>query len=161
MPRTVSATIDTAVSKTITEPNYLLELGFSPMLRYAALRTVNWGGYLWSASGLAVQSVDVESANFSLRNHDNALSAIVLGSNLHNISCKIYQHYDSDAELIFSGTLAAAPQIGPRVELSAQYQGHSSKYPSGQIVAPLFNHLMPQGTEIQFGNKTLRFEESR
>jgi len=161
MPRAVSATIDTATGQTITEPNYLLELGFSPVLRYAALRDVVWGGYLWSASGLIVNSVNNEQASASLRNHDNAISAIVLGATLHNISCKVYAHYDSDAQLLFAGLLSGSPEIGPRVQLNAQSTGRSRKWPRDQIVAPLFNHLMPPGTEIQFGGKVLVFEEAR
>lgn len=161
MPRTVSATIQAAIGQTITEPNYLVELGFSPIVRWAALRDVTWGGFTWSANGLMVQTVSTERAQISMRNSDNSISALVLGNALKNISCKVYQHYDSDAELLFAGVLSGSPEVGTRVILDALSEGRDRKYPDQQIVPPLFNHLMPVGTEIDFGGKMLRLEEAR
>lgn len=158
MPRTVSVAVSTAVALPVTSPAYLVEIGFATTLRYATHRSVTWGGVAWAAAGIVVETVSAQEARLALANPDNAVSALVLGHSLADVPVQIYAYYGDDAELVFSGTLDEAPDIGPRVVLTARGFSGASSYPNLRIAAPQFNHITPAGTEIRWGNDVLILE---
>jgi hypothetical protein len=158
MPRTLSGTIESEVALPITQPGYLVFLGFTPELRYATRETIVYNGYTWSAGfGVGVSSVTDDAAVITLRNHDNSASALVLNHTLANVLCEVYMEYGDDAVLLFSGTLDSA-QVGTRVTLKARGMVTSKKAPNAYIAYPIFNHLFPAGTKIQWGLDTLVLE---
>ena len=157
MTRVVSATITTAIGKKITQPAYLVELHFSPVMRFASHQQTTWNDEAWY-TGVSVGEVSAMEANFALRNVDNSLSALVLTQRTIDLRCKIYKYYEGDAELIFDGVLGQPSEIGPRIAFLARSHVDIGVFPDERIGPPLCNHITPAGTVIRWGNGTLELE---
>src|SRR5690606_14505101 len=112
--RTLTTVLTTAISQRITQPAYLVELGFSPVMRFATHKQLIWDDEAWY-TGVDVQTVSAAEAQFSLRNSDNSLSALVLTQRTIELSCRVFQFYDTDAVLIFDGVLGQPSEIGSRI----------------------------------------------
>lgn len=151
MPRTVSGTIDSALPGPTTSPGYLVYMGFpGTPIRHSTLATVTFGGYEWLGNmGTKVQSVSELAATVELRNSDLSASALVLGNSLADLPCEIYQLYNGDATLVFSGFLDGS-DIGGRVTLTAKAMSTARKIPNKYITYPVFNYLIPPGTELNW-----------
>lgn len=160
MPRTLPGSLGTAITAPVTAPGYLVQLGFPIPLRYSTIATstpTTWDSRLWTAGGVEVLSVSATDARISLRNHDNSISALVLGNQLHRVTCAVWQIYGSDAVALFDGWVDEAT-LGPRVVLTAIAQSRAVQVPSDFIAPPTFNHLTPPGTPISWGTNTIYLE---
>lgn len=161
MARTLSGTIQAAIALPVTEPGYLVYLGFGVPLRHSTRATLSFDGYTWSGGiGTRVASVSEAAASIELRNTDLSASALVLNYNLADIAAEVYQLYAGDATLLFSGYLDSA-QIGERVILNARAMSAARKVPNRYIAYPAFNHLVPPGTQLRWGLDTVTLEASR
>jgi len=151
MPRVVGATIQAALPGPITEPGYLVYMGFpSTPIRHSTRETLTYGGYDWTGStGTSVKSVTELAATIELRNSDLSASALVLGNTLSDTPCEVYQLYNGAAVLLFSGFLDGA-EIGGRVVLTASAMSSARKIPNKYITYPTFNHLLAAGTELNW-----------
>lgn len=164
MPRDITGaspgTIAAAIALPVTEPGYLVYLGFDQALRHSTRKSLSWGGYAWTGGlGTRVASVTDLAASLELRNSDLSASALVLGNRLADIPCEIYALYDGDAVLLFSGYLDAA-RVGERVTLTARAMSLARKVPNRYITYPTFNHLVAPGTQIRWGLDTITLEAS-
>lgn len=157
MPRTLPGSLGTAITQPVTAPGYLIALGFPIPLRYSTTSTLTWDSLVWTAAGAEVLAVSATDARISLRNHDNSISALVLGNQLHRVTCAVWQIYGSDAVALFDGMVDEAA-IGPRVVLSAIAQSRGVMVPTDFIAPPTFNHLTPPGTPIAWGANTIYLE---
>ncbi len=156
MPRTLSGTISTAIALPVTEPGYLVYLGFDTPIRHSTRATLTWGGYTWTgALGTRVVSVSESDATIELANSDMSASAIVLNVTLADKACAIYKLYNGDAVLLFQGFIDACPSIGDRVRLTAKALATARKVPNKYIAYPLFKWLTPPGTAVKWGNQAV------
>jgi len=156
--RVLSTVINTAIGQRITQPAYLVELGFSPIMRHATHKQIVWNGEAWYAGGIDVQSVSAAEASFSLRNSDNSISALVLTQRTIDLTCRVFQMYDTDAELIFDGVLGQPTEIGARVQFLARSHVDVGVFPDERIGPPLCNYITPAGTVVRWGSGTLELE---
>jgi len=156
--RVLTTVISTAIGQRITNPAYLIELGFTPIMRCATHKQIVWDGEAWYAVGIEVQSVSAAEASFSLRNPDNAISALVLTQRTIDLRCRVFQMYDTDAELIFDGVLGQPTDIGSRVQFLARSHVDVGVFPDERIGPPLCNFITPAGTVIKWGSGTLELE---
>ena len=156
MPRTLSGTISTAIALPVTEPGYLVYLGFDTPIRHSTRATLTWGGYSWTGGlGTRVPSVSESEASIELQNSDLSASAIVLNVTLADKPCAIYKLYNGDAVLLFQGYIDACPDIGNRVLLTAKAIATARKVPNKYIAYPAFKWLTPPGTAVKWGNQAV------
>lgn len=158
MPRALSATITAEIAKPAPDRAYLVEFGFSTVLRVASTQQIDWDDKTWYPLGIIVEPASLNECAFELRNHDNAVSALVLAQPLDAVEVRVFEWYDGDAVEIFTGTLDDAPEIGARVRLTARSHSGAPTYPTERIAAPVFNHITRAGTVVKWGNGTLELE---
>ena len=156
MPRTLSPNTQTAIQQPITEPAYLMQLGFSTPLRLTTrANTVTWNSQSWFPQGFGRRPVrlsdnidGVQSGVMQLTNHDNSLGALLLGEGCAEKSCDIWIIYGSgslalaDATHVFCGVMDEATQIAYRsVTITMFSQNADDKFtPHIKITRPTFNH---------------------
>lgn len=147
----------TAVGAVITEPTYLVYIGFTTPIRHSTRANVSFDAQTWVAGeGTEVEYVDEDRAVIALRNTDNSASALVLNTVLSDIECAVYQAYGSDVVQLFDGFLDGAGDIGDRkVVLNAVARSRARYAPDDYILYPVFNHLLPAGYEIRWGGDIL------
>lgn len=159
MPRQVSATIQAATQQRVTDPWYLVELGFEPPLRFSTHSQLDWDGRTWVPGGVDVESVSTTASRLVLDNADNSISALVLGAVLAEVPVKIYSCYDSNAALLHAGVMESVPPpIGRQVTVTTRGHQGAAMYPTERVSAPVFNHLTPTGTIIRWGDGELVLE---
>ncbi len=161
MSRALSAAIQVGVAEAVTNPLYLVEFGFDPVLRYCTGQPREWDGQSWLGGGCTVNSVSAQAARLTLRNDDNSLSALILGNRLVDITCRIWQWYNDDALPVFVGRLDEAPTIGAQVVLTAKEHSGAAKYPDKRIDGSVCSRILPSGTVINWGNNTVTLESGR
>lgn len=160
MPRDITGaspgTIAAAIALPVTEPGYLVYLGFDTPMRHSTRATLTWGGYSWTGGlGTRVVAVSEQAATIDLRNSDLSASAIVLNVTLADKPCAIYKLYNGDAVLLFQGFIDACPEIGDRVRLTAKALASARKVPNTYISYPSFKWLTPPGTQVKWGNQAV------
>ena len=108
MARTISSTIETALSAHMPVPGYLLRVGIRPELRYSTIGDVTWDGVTWFGNAMRIGSIGEDTATVLLRNDDLSGSSLVLNNKLLEVRFDLYVYYDGDAEKIFTGYGGAA-----------------------------------------------------
>lgn len=152
MPRTVHATITTAIGRPVTEPGYLVHLGFPTAIRHSTRDTLSWNSYTWTGGrGTSVTRVSASAATIELQNADLSASSLVLNNALADIPCTIYQLYEGEATLVFTGFLDSAT-VGNRVTLNAKAFATARRVPNKYITHPTFNWLIAPGTKLTWAN---------
>ena len=156
MPRDITGaspgTLAAAIALPVTEPGYLVFLGFDSELRHSTRATLTWGGHSWTGGlGTRVLSVSEQEATVELANSDLSASALVLNTTLADRACAIYKLYNGDAVLLFDGILDACPMIGDRVQLTAKALASAKRVPAKYIAYPAFKWLTPPGTQVKWG----------
>ncbi len=154
MARTLAAGFETQLTATVTDPGYLIYLGFDPERYYATKSTVTVLSQTWQVgSGIKVDFVNHMEARFSMRNTDASVTSMVSGIVLGDIPCKIYSIYASLTALIFDGFLDGSPDLAEdEVTFDARAASFSKFAPAERIAPPVFNHLMPTGLELRWGS---------
>lgn len=158
--RDASLDAKTAMEGPLTEPILLVEINFSPVLRYASSNgPIAWNGLTWNVGRLARGSVSVESrgggatARVNLQNGDNAISAIALSQGASDKEISIWHLYGeppystTDAVKIFEGVTDGA-DLGDIVQFGAISEGMILWSPRLTCTAERFPHMQPAGTEI-------------
>jgi hypothetical protein len=168
MSRSLSAHLDTATTATTTEPWHLVQIG---TLRLTDGPTTTWGGYTWL--GYAGVSVDGQGSDgtgqhrgiVTLPNHDGAIGGMVLAGGADDVVCGIWQvygpgpHAASDAALLVDGVVDDARLVGEWAELSYVSLGADARQlPRLRIAPPTFNHLLPEGTVLEWGGMQITVE---
>jgi len=163
--RNLSTYNQTQTSKTITEPFYLLHLGFDVPVYFCSLKTITIDAITWSASrkftvsGLASNAAKSRSASLTIDNVDSLVSGLILSEGCAGKDCQIYKGYGTpiaaDLELLFYGEMDSATINTDNVSISLIAKNSTRFTPNIFIAAPLFNHLPPAGTVIKSGNTTI------
>lgn len=147
--RTLSAATAAEVVKPATRPIWLVELGFTTVVRYSSRETLTYLGVGWSAASLSIRAGNT----VDLFNEAFALGSVLLSEGTAGKTIKIYQLYgdgptwaDADGILIFDGEMASA-EVNERVVIRPKERAPRSA-PNLYAAAPTFNHLPRAGLEI-------------
>lgn len=169
MPRTVSVSIDAAISQPITAPGYLLEMSFSSVIRLCSRGDLtvlgnDWLGWNFSVSGIGVDGTSgTQNGSLSISNTELDISTLILEEGIADRVIRVYKFYgdapaDNDPILLFEGvggnteidTAASFVKVSLR-QAKDSVQFAPSKYIT---VEQGFSMLPPPGTIIDFGGQS-------
>lgn len=138
---------------------YLLEIDIiGTTIRFASNGdTVNDGKtYL---DGLSVQSVSDAELRCSLPNYRHQGAALFLNHPVREKPVRLYVLINDVKTLKFSGMGDSLTKLtNAKAEIRAVALFGESQFPNAPIAPPVFNHITPTGTMIQFGGQTLEID---
>lgn len=147
--RTFSANTESEITKAITRPLYLIEIGFSTPLRLSSRGAVSYDGDSYDAARI---ELSLRSSRLRIFNAGLLYSAQFISEKTAGVTCKIWQLYGEapfsagDADLVFDGELGRAG-VGEWVDVDLLEQPVIFA-PRLYATAPTFNHIPPDGFEI-------------
>ena len=164
--RTVSATITSAVSKSATQPVYLVDFttGTSPNEPAQWLcatwdTAISWNGSTWVASGANISNLTAGGCTFTLPASNAWLGAVLRG--VRGKPIRVYEHHtdstvspQADAVLLFSGIMDGLV-LADDIKISAIANSQSKGFPVTSIDRPTFTHLLKSGDRITWGADTV------
>lgn len=164
--RAVSVNTATAVSSVRTAPGYLVEIGFTTPSRFSSQGDVDWNGYSWSGGRfLNVNQLSFQGGTLEIGNLDNILTALCLNEGIADRSIKIWKFDrsaigDDDPVMMFDGVGDELNITLESVSITLAPYATTTLYSPRAFIGPSsgFNYLIPSGTIISAGNKTLKLE---
>lgn len=161
--RTLSGTLAAELGLTITRPGYLVEIGFSSVLRLSTLGDVSYGGYVWSAAdikvaGLGRNEQGGNGGQLSLGNADLDYGALILNEGAADRPVRIWSVWagaPAEAMLEFDG-IGDDAEIGTRVVIRLIQDARRYTYSPRRFInaATGFATLLPAGTKIAIGQQS-------
>lgn len=163
MPRTLSTTLQNATQRDDTLPIGLIRMGWATERRVATWdRDIDWDSETWSASGAAIEGeIGPDGGTLLLPiGEDDPWLALEAGEVARGRSIEVYAYYtdpdasplESDAVLIFSGIMDEANVTGEGGISIRLIESRQAKFfPFNSIGPPVFNHLLGEGTRLQYG----------
>jgi hypothetical protein len=160
MSRNISPAL---LASTLTEPTYLVELGFDPPLYFTNGKTETWNEHTWEEAPLSISALSVEAAGslsltVTVLNHDLTFGALVLGQGTKDRTARVWlAPTDPGVEppIMMADGFMDGASIGSRVSINVigrtMYYGSSPRMLCGP---PIFNHLPADGTVLTWGNVT-------
>lgn len=161
MPRSVSSVTETNINKAVTEPYYLVYIGYGTPLRKSSRETVTWNSETWIAEDMIVTvNPDRNEATLKIQNTDYVFGGVVLATTIADVPVKIYEvHGDSlavaDAELLFDGVGSGA-DLDMRWVVVDLVKASTGKMFSPRVMCSKeigFNHLPPDNLTISWGGE--------
>ena len=170
--RGLTSATQVATSAIVTQPIYLVEIAFSPVIRLSTLGDVEWNGQMWSGgqaivvSGLSSDGRGGLSASLQVGNSDGAIGAIALGQGIADRSVKIWAgdaaalSAPEDMELVFVGAVRSADVDENRASFRLEAQGTRTMRVPRRVIGPEsgFNYLIPAGSKMTIGTTTYTLE---
>ena len=160
-----------AASSAVTQPLYLIEIGFTPALRLSTRGDVTWNGLAWSGGEtIVVGSLDADgsgrqSGTVQVGNLDDYMGTLVLAQGVADRPVKVWKADGAaldvaDPVLVFDGVATSADVDTSRVSLSLAGAGTRSAFAPRRVVgaAAGFTVLIPAGTKIRIGADTYTLE---
>ena len=164
------ATIN-ATALAVTQPLYLIEVGFAPALRLSTRGDVTWNAIAWSGGeAIAVGSLDADgsgrqSGSIQIGNLDDYVGTLVLAQGVADRPVKVWKADGAaldvaDPVMVFDGVVTSADVDTSRVSLSLAGSGTRSAFAPRRVIgaASGFNFLMPAGSKIKIGATTYTLE---
>jgi len=170
--KVISAKTAREAAMPVTRPRLVAQIDFSgAVLRVSTLGTVTWNSQTWVESAVDISGLDgtpVDQANVRLTfdNSSNAMSSLVLNSNVSGGNVEVYYLYgddpfaDGDGVLAFKGVIDAVEEINEMVVVinAVSTSKNRSNVPNVVIGPPLCNFLPKDGTVIYWGDETFNLE---
>ena len=169
--RQITETLSTSSSSLVTQPLYLIEIGFTPALRLSTRGDVTWSALAWSGGEtIVVSSLDADgsgrqSGTIQVGNLDDYVGTLVLSQGVADRPVKIWKTDGmaldaADPVLVFDGVVEGADVDTTRVSLSLAGAGTRSAFAPRRVIgaASGFNFLLPAGTKIKIGATTYTLE---
>ena len=160
-----------AAAGTVTQPLYLIEIGFTPALRLSTRGDVAWNALAWSGGeAIAVGSLDADgsgrqSGTIQIGNLDDYVGTLVLAQGVADRPVRVWKADGmaldvADPALVFDGVIQGADVDTSRVSLSLAGSGTRSAFAPRRVIgaASGFNFLLPAGTKITIGATTYTLE---
>ena len=160
-----------AAAVAVTQPLYLIEIGFTPPLRLSTRGDVTWNGLAWSGGeAIAVSSLDADgsgrqSGTIQIGNLDDYVGTLVLAQGVADRPVKVWKADGTALDvaapaLVFDGVIQGADVDTTRVSLSLAGSGTRSAFAPRRVIgaASGFNFLLPAGTKIKIGATTYTLE---
>ena len=171
--RTRTPATSSAADAAVTQPLYLIEIGFTPALRLSTRGDVTWNSLSWSGGeAIDVSSLDADgsgrqSGTVQIGNLDDYVGTLVLGQGVADRPVKVWKADGvaldvADPVLVFDGVAQGADVDTSRVSLSLAGSGTRSAYAPRRVIGPAagFNFLLPAGTKIRIGADTYTLERT-
>jgi|GEM_PF-6139671 hypothetical protein len=165
MTRTVPAVVEAAVGTNVTQPIYLIRMGWaasSPdvtrtIATYAA--NITWNAETWYASGALVRSLDMNGGTLQLPNgEDDPWLALVANYNAEGKTVSIYEYqtswgspFGSDATLLFSGLMDEVTIDRNGIQISMIEGLLNKSFPNTSINTTEYTNLLSIGDRIYWG----------
>lgn len=163
--KSLTAPMAAAVATTITTPAYLVELGWTTVLRLSSRGDQSWDGQTWVGGRLGKVSLSAAQGSIEIGNSDLAYSALILTESAADIGCRAWKFYgdnpaNDDPIMIFDGILDGATIDRDRVVLTLAQANRRTMYSPRLFIGPEngFHHLAPTGTRITWGGQTYILE---
>jgi hypothetical protein len=158
------------LAQTLTEPTYLIELGFDPRLYFTNGKSETWNGHNWtegpiSISGLSTDATGALSMTVTMLNHDLTFGALVLGQGARDRSVRVWIAPTDPAvepPVMLADGMMDGGTVGEKVSINVI--GRSTYFGSSPrliCAPPLFNHLPADGTVLTWGSVTYKLEARR
>lgn len=154
MTRPTSSATDTEVVKAVTQPFYLVHLGFNVPVRYSSMAQVTYASLLWQAASVRLSMPGSGSWSVEIFNDGYLLGQTVLTQGTAGRTAKVYQLHgagpwaESDGELLLDGEMGEATIEGAVVRIALKRRA-PQKTPRLYIGPPVFRHVPPAGTQIR------------
>lgn len=168
--RTLDAALIAELGLTITRPGYLVEIGWSSVVRLSTLGDLSYGGHTWTAgdvrvSGLARTESGGQGGQLSIGNALLDFGAVWADEGVADIPISIYAVWagvPGYAQLEFAGIGDDSELVGSRLAIRLAADARRYAYsPRRWISAEAgFNTLLPAGTQIGIGGQTYLLERA-
>lgn len=168
MSRTLSTHVAGAVAAPVTEPWHLVQVG---ALRLTDGPTTLWQGHWWqSLPGLEVAGIRADGsgltrATLRIPNHGGLGAGLLFAAGGEDTPVTVWQvygpgpHADTDAEILAEAVLDGGEAEGEWAEIAlASADADSREMPRWRVAPPVFNHLPPAGTRIEWAGEVLILE---
>jgi hypothetical protein len=154
MPRDVSSEFQDGLDAHITQPVYLIALLTDTPFYWTTGAEVEWNSETWIPAAAKVLQLGDRGATIGLRNDDNSGSSLVLNNTLRDKECRIYLHYNGDAEELFRGYCSdsSVNLMLARVEVLPN-RAQNALIPRRRVAAPTFTNLPRPGEIIRWDNE--------
>ena len=166
MPRSLDSDALAAIAAPVTAPGYLIAItSGSATVRYSTRGALDYDGETWTGGGQVTRNGPTDWT-LSLPNHDNLVSALVLGDFLDQAEVAIWSYLgNSDpiqAVSVFTGYINQVNRVTTtRVEISLMAVSLGRSWLPDVILAPpLLNHMPPARTAISWGGSIYYLEPS-
>lgn len=169
--RTLTDATTNAADAAVTQPLYLIEIGFTPPLRLSTRGDVTWNALAWSGGEkIVVGSLDADgsgrqSGTIQIGNLDDYVGTLVLAQGVADRPVRVWKADGTaldvaDPALVFDGVIQGADVDTSRVSLSLAGSGTRSAFAPRRVIgaASGFNFLLPAGTKIKIGATTYTLE---
>lgn len=156
-----------AISATMTQPLWLVEIGFTSPMRVATRQT-DWNGYTWLADRVLDVKLDSDDgaktrrATITVGNHDNLLSAYLLNQRIANKPINIWAAWLDGATLHIEQKLAGVgtggswgPEVAQLVATGGNAQAHAPRLLTRHLVG--WPEPLPEGYVIKGATTTYEF----
>lgn len=163
--RTLTAHNAAETAKQITEPFYLVHLGFDTPLYLCSLKTITLNSITWSGSrtirvpAIKTDNAGNQSGSIQLSNIDRLISGLILTEGCAGKVANIYKGYGNptDADIVseFSGFMDDSDIDDTSVTILLTGKGNKRFSPGIILSKPYLNHMPPAGTIIKSGNTTI------
>ena len=168
MSRTLSIVTAAGTSAAMTEPWWLVEI---VALRLTDGPTTMWDGQTYQAlPGLEVASLSIDAGGFArgtlrLPDHNGAGTGLLLSAGDDDVIVRLWQttgpgpHAADDPVLIAECVLDGGTSDNGWADLAlASADDDNREQPRWRVAPPVFNHLPPAGTRIEWGGEVLILE---
>ena len=169
--RTLSGPLITLLGLTVTQPGYLVLLGYSTPLYLSTLGDITWtppGGssHTWKGTdakvpGLSQDGKGSSSASLVLGNTDGAIGVLVLTEGAADIEVSIWAVYagataSGDPVQVFGGVMDGADIAADKVTFVLVPQGNQTLESPRFFISQVngFNWLKPADSVIHWGTGT-------
>lgn len=165
MARVLSTNLQADVVKTITTPAYLVQIDFSTVLRLSTRNDQSWNSQVWSGGRLdKVQATD-DGGQIELMNGDLLAGALVLNEGVADRDITVWKFYGDNPDVgdvvqVFSGVGDTVEIAHDRVRIRLALSSRRTLYSPRRFINATsgFNHLLPEGTKITWGNDVFTLE---
>lgn len=155
-----------ALAGPVTQPGYLVELGFSTVLRLSTAGDVTWDGKTWvdadvRVDGLSAGESGQAAASLTLGNADGAFGVLLMSQTAIDIPVRIWSRSGGSSALEFSGVIDGA-EIGLECRLPLLPVSSVFGTAPRRVIGPSsgFNALIPAGSRIVMGTQTYVLERA-
>ena len=165
MARTLPAAVATAITQTVTEPVYLLQIDFSTTIYLSSREEITWNSKTWTGGNkftLRYRNTDNggNRGNIVFANVNNAFSALILNNSIQGTPISIYQYYDSDAVFLLTGIMdnASIKEKNYAANITFAARQKQVKVPNLLMEPPVFNRLIPSEYSLKINNRQYRID---
>jgi hypothetical protein len=170
--KTISGPTTTKMAAPITQPGYLVRLGYSSTLYLSTMGDISWGGFTWSGADVKVVGLKQDggasnTGTLLLGNTNDAFGALILNEGASDIAVTIWACYagataSGDPVQQFVGVTNGADIDSSKVTLQLVEQSNATLYSPRVFVnkAAGFNYLQPAGSKIFANGETYILERA-